>query len=194
MLLDLNGVPGVGSYSSGPGNVADARKAAVLFDGTNCYDNHIQKAEVGRAPFMVAFTNSSFRNEIELAYFGNSVNIDDAGAGIENVVYIAQGQQPSATANTKITSSNSNVKIVDRRKGSNNTGSSTQSGNASATSFNIAHGCFTTPLTWYVQPTSADARGSILVTATSTNLVVSYSTAPPSGTSNLTWVWSAAVY
>ena len=69
-LLDLNGVPGVGSYATGPGNVADTRKGGILFDGANCYDNHVLNGETGIAPYMVAFTNSSFRNTAELGYFG----------------------------------------------------------------------------------------------------------------------------
>lgn len=193
-LLDLNGVPGAGSYATGPGNVADARKAGILFDGANCYDNHINNGETGVAPYMVALKNGAFRNTAELGYFGSAVNIDDTGAGIENVIFLQQGQQPSATANTKITSTSSLVKIVDQRKGAENKGVSTQSGNASTTAFNIAHGLYTTPASYTLVPQSADATGAPVVTATSTNLVLTYPVAPPTGSSNLIWVWSAGVY
>ena len=83
---------------------------------------------------------------------------------------------------------------MDLRKGAINDGSSTQSGNASTKAFNIAHGLFTTPTQWSVIPTTSDAVGTPVITATSTNLVVTYPTAPPTGTNNLTWVWRADVY
>lgn len=72
-------------------------------------------------------------------------------------------------------------------------GSDTQSGDGSTTAFTIAHGLSAAPSVYSVQPASADAAGDSHVTADSSNLTITYGTAPASGTDNLTWVWAAQV-
>jgi len=74
-----------------------------------------------------------------------------------------------------------------------NGGTATFSGDGTTTTFTIPHGLASTPTKYYVTPASADARGDFHVTADGTNLTVTYSTAPPSGTDNVVLVWYAEV-
>lgn len=73
------------------------------------------------------------------------------------------------------------------------TGSSTQSGDGSTTSFTIAHGLSTTPTYFNAVANNAATADIQYVTADGTNITVHYSTAPASGTDNLTWAWIAKV-
>jgi len=73
-------------------------------------------------------------------------------------------------------------------------GVSTQSGNASTKAFNIAHSLLAAPSVVRVTVGSSDAAGTPVITSTSTNIVVTYPTAPPSGTNNLIWNWEASVF
>ncbi len=70
-------------------------------------------------------------------------------------------------------------------------GTDTQSGDGAVTVFNIAHGLDITPTAWSVTPGSADADGTFFVTADGTNLIITYATAPVTGTNNLDWAWIA---
>ena len=72
-------------------------------------------------------------------------------------------------------------------------GRSTQNGNGSTTAFNIAHGLSDTPQTWSVTPRVALAAPAFVVTPTLTNLVVTYATAPPTGTGNVDLQWFASL-
>jgi len=74
-----------------------------------------------------------------------------------------------------------------------NKGSSTQSGNASTTTFTIAHGITGTPTYYGVTPTSADAIGDYYLTIDATNITVNYTFPPPAGTGNLTYVFRATL-
>ena len=68
-------------------------------------------------------------------------------------------------------------------------GVSTKTGNGSTKVFTIAHGMSATPSAYFVHPTSVDALGSFILSVDATNITVTYSVAPPSGTSNLTYTW-----
>lgn len=175
---------------------------AVLFDGTGgstntlaCANNRIYDGRMGNYPVMAAYRNSAQRTYVEVCgYFGSAATIDDSGAGTNNVVVIKNGPVAPATADTKIVSTNGIVRIIDNRNGARNTGlSATQSGNGSTTVFNIAHGCFATPGYVMAQPATADARGDFSLSATATNVVITYPVAPPTGTNNLQWYWNAQV-
>lgn len=72
-------------------------------------------------------------------------------------------------------------------------GTSTKSGDASTTAFTIAHGLGSTPGYFQVSPTSIDANSNFYLTADSTNITLTYAFPPPTGTSNLTYVWRAAI-
>lgn len=161
-----------------------------------CYNNQIYDIYGSPLPYSLAFYNGAYRNRIKMyAYWGGNMTIDDAGAGIENVVELIEGQQPSGIANGKISSTSGLVKIVDSRMGSNKRGIATFSGNDSTKVFNIAHGLFTTPATYNVERISTDSQGAIDVTVTSTNIVVTYKGfAPTTGTNNIKLAWYADVY
>jgi len=72
-------------------------------------------------------------------------------------------------------------------------GTATKSGDATATTFTIPHGLGSTPGFYTVQATSADGDSDYYLTIDATNITVNYSFPPPSGTSNLTYVWRAAI-
>ena len=68
-------------------------------------------------------------------------------------------------------------------------GVSTQSGNASTTSFNIAHGLGSTPSWASCEGSSDDARSGFSYTYDSTNIVVVFPFPPPNTASNLVFQW-----
>lgn len=73
-----------------------------------------------------------------------------------------------------------------------NSGSETQSGDGSTSTFTIAHGLDETPSFASVDPGSGDADGDFHVSnVDGTNIELTYSSAPASGTDNLTWYWRA---
>ena len=72
-------------------------------------------------------------------------------------------------------------------------GSNQQSGNGSTTVFNIAHGFGSTPAFALVNAASSAAAGSFYVTVNATNISINYTTAPASGTNNLTWWYYATL-
>lgn len=75
-----------------------------------------------------------------------------------------------------------------------NTGPETQSGDGSTATFQIPHGLDETPTARNVWPESEDAAGDWWVSGVgSTNIELTYASAPPSGTDNLTWGFEASV-
>jgi hypothetical protein len=171
----------------------DVRKAAIYLNGTGVDNNKFYDVHMTPYPYTVAINSGATGNHLEIAgYWGFLGSINDTGAGARNVIVVNPGPQVGSVA--KITTTAALVRIIDERNGAVTSGVSTQSGNASTTAFNIVHGCYTTPLTYSVTPQTADATGTPVVTATSTNLVVTYPVAPPTGTNNLVFVWRAGVY
>jgi hypothetical protein len=172
----------------------------VPFDNYYCYNNNLRDIAVplvttATTPKSIKFINSPFRNDIEIyGYFGNVPVIDDAAAGIENQIFVIHGQRTSANTSVVVTSTNSLVKIVDKRPGAFNRGFQTSSGNGSTTSFSWNHGCWTTPVNYYVRAVTKDAMGSFETTVSSTQITVTYPIAPPSGSSNLKFSWYASLY
>ncbi len=186
LVLDLNTVPS-----------PDNRLGSLALDGTSCYNNRFYNMNLFDASHSISLKNGTYRNDIEVAgFWGVNLDIDDSGSGAGNTITLFPGAITSGTGFSKPTTTGSagNLRINDMRTGAYTTGVSTQSGNGSTVAFNIAHGCYTTPLTYSVMPQTGDALGPPVVTATSTNLVLTYPIAPPSGSSNLIWVWTAGVY
>lgn len=72
-------------------------------------------------------------------------------------------------------------------------GTFTTSGDGAATTVNIAHGLGVVPAFYQVQEASADAGTADIsfVTADATNITVTFKTALPAGTNNITLVWRA---
>ncbi len=165
--------------------------------GYTTYNNQIYEIQgnVGGGVPSIKFINSPFRNYIRaFAYWGSLLTVNDAGAGSRNVIELIEGQQATASASTKITSTNNIIELRDSRTGAKNAGVSVQSGTGSATTFNIAHGLFTTPTNARVTPGSLAASASFYVTLGSTNITLTYASAPANATNNLTWYWDASVY
>lgn len=74
-----------------------------------------------------------------------------------------------------------------------NGGVSTQNGTGAQTAFNIPHGLAATPSRFVVTAGSAVASAAYSVTATSTNIVVTFAVAPILGTGNVVLNWMAKV-
>ncbi|KIC48746.1 hypothetical protein [Tateyamaria sp. ANG-S1] len=72
-----------------------------------------------------------------------------------------------------------------------NSDTATRSGNGIVTAFSIPHGLSAAPTTFDVRPASADAAGNHYVSATATDVQITYTTAPPTGTNNLQFSWWA---
>ncbi|MGN6398321.1 MAG: hypothetical protein ACTHMI_22300 [Mucilaginibacter sp.] len=72
-----------------------------------------------------------------------------------------------------------------------NSGVSTQSGNGTLVSFAIAHGLGAAPTFMQVQAGSAAAVNIQYISADATNITVHFTTAPATGTNNLTFYWEA---
>jgi len=72
-----------------------------------------------------------------------------------------------------------------------NSGTEIFSGDGTTTTFTIAHGLAGTPKTAIVTAGSSDAKGDFYVTYDATNIMVTYATAPPSGTDNVVLRWYA---
>lgn len=79
------------------------------------------------------------------------------------------------------------------RTGAPTGGISKQNGTGAQTVFNIAHGQGSTPTNYWVMPVSDHAWSKkTSVTATATNIVVTFPNAPPSGTNNVQFRWGAS--
>lgn len=173
-------------------------RAAIVFDGAGVLDNHVYCGSIPRnRTYSVAFVNSPVRNMVEAkGYWGEALAINDAGAGADNTVTVLTGQETSTTpAKPTITGAAGLIKIIDRRKGFAIDGlSATQSGNGSTTVFNIAHGLYAAPLYADAKPYTTDSLGSFTTTSDATNVILTYSVPPPSGTNNLRWYWRADCY
>ena len=79
------------------------------------------------------------------------------------------------------------------RTGAPTGGISKQNGTGAQTVFNIAHGQGATPTSYWVMPVSEHAWSKkTSVTATSTNIVVTFPNAPASGTNNVQFRWGAS--
>lgn len=72
-------------------------------------------------------------------------------------------------------------------------GAATFSGTGAQTVFTIAHGLYAAPSMLAVTPATAAAAGSLYVTADATNVTVTYTTAPVTGTNNVVVNWRAEV-
>jgi len=74
-----------------------------------------------------------------------------------------------------------------------NSGVATFSGDGSTTEFKIEHGLVSTPSKYAVSPLTPDADASRTITVDDTYIIITFSTAPPSGTDNIKFGWWAEV-
>jgi len=74
-----------------------------------------------------------------------------------------------------------------------NSGTTTFSGDGTTTNFTIAHGCASTPTVVSLEAKSADAVGDKYWSADDTNITVTFITPPPIGTDNVVIGWKAEV-
>lgn len=164
------------------------------------YDNKIYNASLNTIPNAISYQNGAYRNRVTVGGMWGLVNIviDDVNAGIDNVVVIEESQQPTAYNSTRITTTNtpSKVKIIDIRANTENRGTIKFNGDGSTKVFNIPHGLYVAPNTYFVRPLSADCQTGIDVSVTSTYIVVTLlgGFAPPTGTNNVVFGWYANIY
>jgi hypothetical protein len=171
----------------------DNRKGSIYLNGTGCFDNRFINGKLSKIINTVKVAGGALRNRIEMTgVWGGVSTVDSTGAGTSNILEVTGGH--GAAADAVIVDTAGNFRIIDYRRGATNGGTSTQSGNGTTKAFNIAHGLLTTPVKFRADNTSDDAIGPYKTTATSTNIVVTYPLAPVSGSSNLSWVWSAEAY
>lgn len=160
------------------------------------YNNQIYDIAGNKAGTPAVYFNGAFRNRIEglYAYWGATVTINDTAAGIENVIVVTEGQQPSATPNSIITTTStpSKVKIVDKRVGAENKGLASATGDGTTKAFTIAHSLFGTPVNYHAYPVTGSATGGD-VTVDGTNITITYGIAPQN-TASLKWSWYANLY
>lgn len=141
---------------------------------------------------------------ISSAYDGIEVNGDlcvvshnllrDDGVGLDiNSVdnIIINNILDANTVNADIVSGS----IVKHNKGyvTENSGVATFSGDGTTTVFKISHGLVSTPSKYAPTPLTPDADASRTVTVDDTYIIITYDTAPPSGTDNLKFGWWAKI-
>ena len=85
---------------------------SVVFNGSNCYDNHIRLAEINNAPYTAVFSNGAKKCSIECSDF-DGIAINDSGAGANNVVMLYEGD--ASTNVGRVNSTNGLVSIYDLR-------------------------------------------------------------------------------
>jgi hypothetical protein len=108
----------------------------------------------------------------------------------------------SATGKLSVRTSAGATVVLEPSTSAFTRGKSTQSGNGSSTSFTIAHGLGATPTSAIAFPGSsaaayivgtfgANSQGLYVSALDSTNITVTFVSAPPSGTNNLVFYWVA---
>lgn len=123
--------------------------------------------------------------------------VESIGAGTRTKIIVGMNNLSNvATAWTGFTPANGIGNALYNGSATVNTsgaGKSTQSGTGSATAFTIAHALSATPSSVRVTPGSAAAAAAFYVTADATNITVTFTAAPASGTNNVVLNWSAEV-
>lgn len=70
-------------------------------------------------------------------------------------------------------------------------GTATASGDGITKVFTILHGMDSVPTNVTVEDASIDSIGSRVISKDGTNITITYEVAPPMGTDNLVWIWTA---
>jgi parallel beta-helix repeat protein len=118
-------------------------------------------------------------------------NIAEQGTSNNNIIANNYVRGASTQAILKV---GANTRVKDNiGYATENSGTATFSGNGSTTTFNIPHGLASTPKMAVVTAGSNGAKGDFYVTYDATNIIVTYATAPPTGTNNVVLNWYAEV-
>lgn len=194
-----NGNDGIGIHnnSNADDNVNDIIIIAPQVDGNMNDGIHVDE---GRGDFIVADCTNNGEYGLYIFTEGNFAKVHTKGNG-DTGVYIEMGED-------------NNIIIgdfeddTDYDEGSNlvydvlaprllfpekllNGAMIVASGDGSTTVFTLQHGLIGIPNSFSVTPASHDAAGAFYVTADATYLTVTYLTAPPAGSSNLKWYYTA---
>jgi len=161
---------------------------------TNVSDNYV--FDVGGDGYAVHLDVNVIDALIKGNYlYSGNVGVDgviEEGSGVDN--NLIKGNQISV--NDVVVSTAGANTVVEKNRGyvTENQGTSTQSGDGTTTVFTIAHGLDETPTIANVWAESADANGDFYVSnKDSSNIEITYASAPASGTNNLTWGFEARV-
>lgn len=128
-------------------------------------------------------------NEDEIFSYANRAN----GINFTNAAGFKTFLKGLATANRTATFPDRDITVagIDDIPALGFIGTSTQSGTGIATTFNVAHGLGSTPTAFTAHANSLDASNIAYTTADSTNVIIHYSIAPPTGTNNLKFTITA---
>ena len=183
-ILDVSQIP-----------TPDTRQAGIYLNGQYVLDNSFYSARVNRIINNVKISNNAARNYVQhAAYWGSEFTLNDTGAGISNTVELIGGSRTGATESAA-TITGGTSRIIDKRRGAENGGTIFLSGTGAATAFNIPHGLLQIPAWAFVGAGSSAIRAiPFSYTYDSTNISVTFSTAPASGSSNITLRWRAGIY
>ena len=135
-------------------------------------------------------------NILDLVMSGCNTYIDIYGTGYGNFVRMTCYTSAGETVLSGTYSDDDRIDIIARGAvvgRTINKGIATFSGDGSTTTFNIPHGLLSAPSVYNVSPLTPDADAPRTVTADASNIIITYSTAPPSGTDNLKFYWEAKV-
>lgn len=150
--------------------------------------------------------NRYFRNHIWVAEDADGIKFGDAVTSLSYASIkqnFIRGASATEFGNIAIRGDNVNGVVLSEIKGNTvmwmdsvglkteNGGNAVFSGDGSTTVFNIPHELIVAPKFVSVEPITDDARGARLVTKDATNIVVTFDTAPPSGTDNVKFSWKA---
>lgn len=111
----------------------------------------------------------------------NGCYADSAGGGTAGGLWNTGNVRPTRVINCRVTNT-----VI-----STASGVGTFNGTGAQTAFNITHGMGLTPTVRIVTPGSTDAKGDAFVTVSSTQITVTFGTAPPNGTNNVVLAWYA---
>jgi hypothetical protein len=180
---------------------ADSTGAYGVSDVAAALDELQEAAQAGAYPF----GNSDLANST-VTVAGNSVglggstavayvDLSDTGtsfpipnADLSNSAVTVAGNSVSLGGSTTIAHGDLSTAPTAAHHTPPGSDTATASGDGSTTTFTLSHSLGSTPTAVSVEPTSADAAGEFYVSSkTSTDVDVTYSSAPADGTDNLTW-------
>jgi len=119
-------------------------------------------------------------NTVYLGSYGGGIIVIDGYPMTERIDY------------GSLTTFRNSVVVSTKSFGKRNSGIATFTGDGSTTTFTIVHGLVDAPSKYFVQPLSADAKAYSSVSADTTNITITFDTAPASG-AELKFYWYAEV-
>jgi hypothetical protein len=140
-------------------------------------------------------------NNVNIANYCSGFYMDDGilhGSG--NYVFgtnLTKGRASlyGVVGTVTLNTTSTDFKVVSDQAGkyTQNSGKSIQSGNGATTVFNIPHNLITVPNYIQLTPATPAAQAAYTLTSDATNIIITFSVAPPNAANNLVWHWEAKV-